>query len=82
MTTGFRPRAAVAIEIHDDPAPASACHRGKGGSFLFWEPANEDRIPVSMNVSDAPTGGHLVRPIIVDDNGDYHDISDGMLQSD
>jgi len=55
---------------------------GNCGSFLFWDPADEEKISVSMGVLEGPTGGHLARHIFVAGKGDYYDISDSLPQSD
>ncbi len=55
---------------------------GTCGAFLFWDPADEDRISVSMGALETPTGGHLARHIFVAGKGDYYDIADGLPQSD
>ncbi|WP_186766370.1 GFA family protein [Phaeobacter marinintestinus] len=55
---------------------------GHCGSFLFWDPKDEDAISVSMGVLDAPTDTTLARHIFVADKGDYYDLNDGLPQSD
>jgi len=59
-----------------------SCLCGTCGSFLFWEPADEDNISVSIGVLDAPTAGHLARHVFVPGKGDDYNISDGLPQSD
>ncbi len=51
------------------------------GAFLFWDPAEEDAMSISMGALDAPTGGNLTRHIFTSDKGDYYEIKDGLPQS-
>lgn len=55
---------------------------GTCGSFLFWDPADEDKLSVSMGILDAPTGARLSKHIFVASKGDYYDLQDGLPQSD
>ena len=54
---------------------------GTCGSFLFWDPAEEDRLSVSMGILQAPTGTSLAKHIFVAGKGDYYDLQDGLPQS-
>ena len=80
------PRAAVRLTREDglkwfaasDKARRGFC--GTCGSFLFWDPADEDKISVSMGMFDAPTGGALARHIFTADKGDYYEIADDLPQ--
>lgn len=51
------------------------------GSFLFWDPMNQDRVDVAMGAFDGPTQTHLDRHIFTADKGDYYDIADGLPQT-
>lgn len=51
---------------------------GRCGSFLFWNPEDEDKISVSMGALDPPTGAHIAKHIFTAHKGDYYDI-DGAL---
>lgn len=53
---------------------------GTCGSFLFWDPADEDAISVSMGALDPPTGGRVTKHIFTAHKGDYYDINDGLHQ--
>ena len=80
------PRAQVRVTRDDglkwfsasDKARRGFC--GICGSFLFWDPADEDKISISMGAFDAPTGGALDRHIFVTNKGDYYKISDDLPQ--
>lgn len=52
------------------------------GSFLFWDPVDEDAISISMGAFEAPTEAHLSRHIFVADKGDYYELNDGLPQRD
>ena len=52
------------------------------GSFLFWDPANPDKIAIAMGCFDQPTGTKIWSHIFVADKGDYYEIEEGVLQRD
>ncbi len=62
-----------------DKAKRGFC--GTCGSFLFWDPADEDKISISMGVFEAPTGAALAKHIFVAGKGDYYEISDELPQT-
>jgi hypothetical protein len=51
------------------------------GSWLFWEPVQQDWTSVALGSIDGPTGVRLERHIFVADMGDYYDIADGLPQN-
>jgi hypothetical protein len=53
------------------------------GSALFWNPIIEGNefIGVAMGAFEPPTGVRLAKHIFVGDKGDYHEIDDGLPQS-
>jgi len=50
------------------------------GSFLFWDPIEQERLGVAMGAFESPTGTKLALHIYVADKGDYYDIADGLPQ--
>lgn len=42
------------------------------GSFLFWDPADEDRISFAAGAIDGPTGLSIAKHIYTDEAGDYY----------
>jgi len=55
---------------------------GACGSFLFWDPVDEDAMSISMGAFDGPTNAKLSRHIFVAGKGDYYDLTDGLPQRD
>jgi len=51
------------------------------GSFLFWDPIEQDTIAVAMGAFDQPTDTQLEMHIFVADKGDYYEIRDGLPQN-
>lgn len=52
------------------------------GSFLFWDPIDQDKIAIAMGAFDQPTKTKLFSHIFVADKGDYYEIESGVLQKD
>jgi hypothetical protein len=50
------------------------------GSFLFWDPAGENRISIAMGAFDTPTGTRVEKHIFTAHKGDYYTIADGLPQ--
>ena len=77
------------VTIHEDGAltwynASEFARRGfciNCGSMLFWDPADEDKISISLGILEAPTGTKLAQHIFTEDKGDYYDLSDGLKQS-
>lgn len=51
------------------------------GSFLFWDPIEQDTLAVAMGAFESPTGTTLSGHIFVADKGDYYEIADGLPQN-
>jgi len=51
------------------------------GSFLFWDPIEQDSIAVAMGAFNQPTETQLKMHIFVADKGDYYVIGDGLPQN-
>jgi hypothetical protein len=50
------------------------------GSWLFWEPLQQDWTSVALGAIDGPTGLTLERHIFIAHKGDYYEIGDGLPQ--
>ncbi|MCF6316782.1 MAG: GFA family protein [Marinosulfonomonas sp.] len=71
--SGFVPDAALTITRE-----GGVC--GVFGAFLFWRKPGQGTTSFSLGSLDGPTGLKLQKHIFVADQGDYYDISDGLVQ--
>lgn len=53
---------------------------GTCGAFLFWRKQGEGATSFSLGSLTGPTGLKLQKRIFVADQGNYYDISDGLVQ--